>query len=175
VTSTDPFAIAAFWIAVASFALALFSVGWQVYAALRVDRAVIRVELLAMQIIPSGREVYLVTVTNAGRRPTELTSIHLAFGPPWNQWLDKHTPRRWRRKHSVMVTTTPDLAVMSTTLPRSLDVGATASVSWSRQRVEQAAAAAGFTRIHGRATASTTGSVASKRLRMNDKLVGKKN
>jgi hypothetical protein len=67
----------------AGFFIAVISLSWQLWYAVRIDRARLKVRTASMQVFSQGTpplDVVAMTVTNAGRRATALQSVHLTLG-----------------------------------------------------------------------------------------------
>lgn len=148
--TSDEIALAALWVAGTSGLIALASLCWQIYNALRVDRPVLKVRATHMFTVPGGLRAVCVTVTNFGRRPTQVTNIMLCIGKRPQRFL----PRRWRRDVAMM----PQMIVaLSTKLPATIGVGESLSVYYDAALVARAAKDDNVTTVFGMANGATTG------------------
>ena len=143
-------------ISLASLGVALMALGFQLWNALRLDRASLKVTLAAMDIVEAGSpavSVIAVTVVNSGKRPTKLTSLWLTFRR--DRWSHrKLVPRRWRQ-HVALMTLTEIPGVPEPQLPQVLDVGAEVTVLYPTGVVRQKADEGGWRYCVGAAEAST--------------------
>lgn len=161
--TTEQLALASFWIAGASAIVAGVALGWQVFTALRVDRAHLRVDVANLSIWGDApEECVFVTATNTGRRPTRLLSLHLALGRRWR--IARLLPRALRPKTSLVINS--DKLEYCTSLPVMLDVGQDATLCLSESLVRQAMARGGKKSIYGMAGASTVGVTVSRPLKL---------
>lgn len=93
-------ATVALWISGISLLVAASSLSWQIFNALRVDRARLTVAVESRVLVrkPSAEpeDVVFVQATNIGKRPTYLTGLWLGLGqskwPIWKRLL----PKSWR-------------------------------------------------------------------------------
>ena len=115
----------------AGFFLAVISLSWQLWYAVRIDRARLKVRTASMQVfsqVTPPLDVVAMTVTNAGRRATVLQSVHLTLGRhtmPDRLWPARFRPRRWRRTKALMPFASSELPELNQTavLPRRLEPG----------------------------------------------------
>ena len=115
----------------AGFVIAVISLSWQLWYAVRIDRARLKVRTASMQVVSQGTpplDVVAMTVTNAGRRATVLQSVHLTLGRhtmPDRLWPARFRPRRWRRTKALMPFASSELPELNQTavLPGRLEPG----------------------------------------------------
>lgn len=131
------------------------ALGFQLWQALRLDRASLRVEVAAMVLIGGGESlrVVQVTVVNHGKRPTSLTSMWLVTTA--GRW----SHRRWwpkpLRRNVGLVVTTPHPLLPQPTIPGPLEVGGQVDLYYVISLLEEGIREHKVRYFHGRATAST--------------------
>ncbi|WP_156391217.1 MULTISPECIES: hypothetical protein [unclassified Nocardioides] len=158
----------------AGFALAAISLSWQLWFAVRVDRARLKVRAREMQIYSQGTpplDVVAMTVTNAGRRATVLQSVHLTLGKHTmldRLWSARIRPKRWRGTKSILPFASNELSQLNAAaaLPKRLEPGDEVTVYLQTGHVRQALHDARMNRFHALASSSTAGSKASRSVRM---------
>jgi hypothetical protein len=161
-------------LAVAGFALAVVSLTWQLWYAVRIDRARLKVRTREMQIFGQDMaplDVVTMTVTNTGRRATVLQSVHLTLGT--FTLLDRLWPARWRPKRlrgtkSIMPFASSELPQLNAeaVLPRRVEAGDEVTTYVLARHVRQALHDAHEDRVHAFASSSTAGSTASRSIRV---------
>lgn len=91
-------------ISLGSLVAALMALGFQLWTAVRLDRATLRVRVSALGLVRPGFpvvSVIAVTVVNRGKRPTKLASLWLMFCR--NRWSHRQLiPRRFRKGVAIM-------------------------------------------------------------------------
>lgn len=159
----------------AGFVIAVISLSWQLWYAVRIDRARLKVRTASMQVISQGTpplDVVAMTVTNAGRRATVLQSVHLTLGRhtmPDRLWPARFRPSRWRRTKALMPFASSDLPELNQTavLPRRLEPGDEVTTYVQTRHVREALRHVGTDRVHAFASSSTAGSSASWSIRIS--------
>lgn len=158
----------------AGFAIAAISLSWQLWFAVRVDRARLKARAREMQIYAQGTpplDVLAMTVTNTGRRATVLQSVHLTLGRHTlldRLWPAHIRPKRWRGTKTILPFASNELPQLnaSAALPRRLEPGDEVTVYLQTRHVRQALHDAGMDRAHAFASSSTAGSTASRSVRI---------
>ena len=153
-------------VSIASLAVALCSLSWNIVLALRVDRARLDVTIRPMTLLGVGERslrVIEVCATNVGKRPTTLNSLWLAINRPQRRW-HKYVPFLRTRRGGLMMLDT-FLGDLNDTLPKRLDVGESAYVRYRTSVVQdQREAKTGtvrFRRVHGIASGTTASGTSS--------------
>jgi hypothetical protein len=154
---------------VAWFALVVSSLtlSWQLYYAVRVDRAALRVKVIEGMNLADGGRVVAITVTNVGRRATVLQNAHPVLGKP--RHVRDRLPRRLRGKSKGILLLLPEREYLetSTKFPARLDVGDEANVYVRRDYIHAALHNNGETWFHVRASASSARRRTSRSCRLN--------
>jgi hypothetical protein len=157
-------------VAIAGLLLASLSLFWQLWYALRVDRAALRVRLSDIQVFEEGRDplnVLVTTVTNVGRRATVLQSAHLTLGRRGlldRVWRFERRPKWWPGAKTIMpniASALPQLNALGH-LPQRLEPGDEVNIYASRSLVEDALQRASVKFVHVVANASTARQRASR-------------
>lgn len=159
----------------AGFAIAVISLSWQLWFAVRIDRPRLQVRVSAMQVIGQGSpplDVVAMTVTNAGRRATVLQSVHLTLGRHTlldRLWPARLRPKQWRGTKSIMPFASSELPQLNVAaiLPKRLEPGDEVTTYVQTRHVRQALHDAELDRVHAFASASTAGSRASRSIRIS--------
>lgn len=128
-----------------SLGVALATFIWRIIFDIYLDAPHVKLTLQAMTITGFGQkpaDLYVVTATNTGRRPTTITSLWLNFGRPRRRrWrlLSRIMLRRWRENLFARGLMIPDQAwtAYNTNLPTRLDVGEQANAYYSRDAVHK--------------------------------------
>lgn len=162
-------------IAAAGFALAALSLGWQLWYAVRIDRARLGVRVASMIIFSHGTAslpVITSTVTNTGRRATVLQSAHITLGRHGladRLWPAQYRPKAWRGTKSILPFASTDLPLLNsnTVLPKRLEPGDEVTTYVRREHVEKALRIQGVDRLHVVASASTARTRASRSIRLD--------
>jgi hypothetical protein len=115
-----------------SLGVALATFVWRIVFDVFLDAPRVEVTLKDMAIGggPTGGlvDVYIVTATNRGRRPTRVTSLWLVGGRPkrwWTNLAHRIMPKRWRDNffaHGILMEQ-PEWSRYTTHIPTRLDVG----------------------------------------------------
>lgn len=159
----------ALFVSCVSLGVALATFGWRVVFDIWLDGSIVKVTLDLMTM--TGRpgqldEVYVVTATNRGRRPTTVTSLWLTFGRPRRGWhrTRRVMTRRLRKKlfSKGILMPTPKWSAYNTVLPMRLDVGEQAHVYYERDAVLGELREASYRWMHG-AAGVTSGRVRDSR------------
>jgi hypothetical protein len=159
----------------AGFALAVVSLSWQLWYAVRIDRARLKVRTREMQIFGQGMaplDVVAMTVTNTGRRATVLQSVHLTLGTYTlldRLWPSRLRPTRLRGTKSIMPFASSELPQLNAAavLPKRLEPGDEVTTYLQARHVRQALHDVRRDRVHAFASSSTAGSTASRSIRVN--------
>lgn len=144
---------------------------WRILYDLYVDAPRLKVTLQAMAMFGGEQiNIYVVTATNRGRRPTTITSMWLCFGRPRRRWmrllklfLSKERRERFLAGGIIL----PDELGMAynTKLPKRLDSGEQASVYYSQDTVHARLRETPYRLMYGTAGATLGGS-SSKAMRL---------
>ncbi len=143
-------------ISLGSFFTALTALGFQLWNALRIDRAALKVTVVASIIFGGGmanEPVIAVKVVNQGKRPTMLTSIWLVLSR--GRWSHRRVwPKPWRRNAGLLM---PERipGVDDPVLPQVLDVGGEVTLFYRQPTVKARGEEAGYHWCHGTAGGST--------------------
>jgi hypothetical protein len=159
----------------AGFILALTSLAWQFWYAVRIDRPRLRVKTKDMQIVGQGTppfDVIAMTVTNVGRRATVLQTVHPTLGRHTfcdRVWPAGARPKPLRGTKRILPFASGELAQLNDAalLPKRLEPGDEVTVYVRTTHVRQALHEAHMTRVHALASASTAGSRASRSIRLD--------
>lgn len=147
-------------IALGSLAASLLALGFQLWSALRLDRATIKVTVGTWGVVQAGTPaigLVLVTAVNQGKRPTKLTSLWLNFSN--GRWMHrKFIPKRWRRNVALMMLA-PIPGLHQPELPQVLDVGGEVSVYYLSEMVKKRLDEGSWTHCFATAGASTASGV----------------
>lgn len=162
----------------AGFALAVISLSWQLWYAVRIDRARLRARARDMQIFAQGLpplDVVAMTVTNTVRRATVLQSIHLTLGRHTlldRLWPASMRPKRLRGTKSILPFASSELPQLNAaaTLPQRLEPGDEVTTYVQTRHVRQALHETRGGRVHASASSSTAGSVASRSIRISNEV-----
>lgn len=153
--------LVALWISGVSLLVAGASLSWQIYNALRVDRArlEVTVESRVMAWGPGvpPQDVVFVQAINTGKRATFLTGLWLGLGqskwPPWKRVL----PERWRGEFHSGVLVPGTLNVQhGTSIPSRLEPGDLAIALYERDLVMRRLEEQSLRTVWGFALASTS-------------------
>lgn len=158
----------------AGFALAVISLSWQLWYAVRIDRARLKVRAREMQIFGQGMapiDVVAMTVTNTGRRATVLQSVHLTLGTHGlsdRLWPARLRPARLRGTKSIMPFASSELPQLNEAaiLPKRLEPGDEVTTYVQARHVRQALHDCHEDRVHAFASSSTAGTTASRSIRV---------
>jgi hypothetical protein len=142
-------------ISLGSLVASLMALGFQLWNALRLDRATLKVTVASMVMVGVGvsESVVTVTVVNQGKRPTNLSSLWLTFQRSRFSHR-RFIPRRWRADVGVMLWD-EFLNAVQPRLPMTLDVGGEVSVQYRTSVVLRRASADEWRFCTGVAGAST--------------------
>ena len=154
-------ATVALWISGISLLVAASSLSWQMWNALRVDRARLQVTVESRVLIrrPGAQpeDVVFVQATNVGKRATYLTGLWLGLGqskwPTWKRLLPES--RRGKFQSGTLVPSHLNQQ-LGTQIPLRLDTGDFAIAVYERELVEKRLEEFGSERVWGFALSSTS-------------------
>lgn len=154
-------ATVALWISGISLLVAASSLSWQIFNALRVDRARLTVAVESRVLVrkpgDEPEDVVFVQATNIGKRATYLTGLWLGLGQSkWPIWK-KLLPESWRGEfHSGTLVPGHLNQQLGTSIPSRLESGDLAIAIYEREMVENRLREFGSDRVWGFALSSTS-------------------
>lgn len=157
----DDLATVALWISGVSLLVAASSLSWQIFNALRVDRARLTVAVESRVLVRKpgypAEDVVFVQATNAGKRATYLTGLWLGLGrsrwPIWKRLLPKSLRGEFLSGTLVPGHLNQELG---TSIPVRLEAGDLAIAVYERQLVERRLKEFGSESVWGFALSSTS-------------------
>lgn len=143
-------------ISLGSLSASLLALGFQLWNALRIDRASLKVTMTAVGMYGAGVggvQVVSLRVVNQGKRPTKLNSLWLQMSR--GRWSHRRWwPKPFRRDIGMMLHDVI-MGVPPLELPMTLDVGGEAQVFYRQSVVKKGAAEGGYKYCSATAGAST--------------------
>jgi hypothetical protein len=159
-----------------SLGIALATFLWRIVFDVLLDAPRVKVTLKAMTIGGGSSEglvdVYIVTATNRGRRPTRVTSLWLVGGRPsrwWRNWTRRIMPKKWRASlfaHGVLMEQ-PEWSRYTTRIPTRLDVGEQAHAYYTKENVHRSFGEGPYRQIFGTAGVTTGRAPDSRPIRLS--------
>ena len=157
-------------IACTSAVAAVASLSWQIYHALRVDRAKVTVTVamnmgLFNPATGENMRAVIVNATNDGKRATEISFLALTLVPrtPWYRRLTRR--QRGKVQASLLLPGFDDPLLQQGQIPKVLDVGGSTHVVYRRDHVDTLIKQEKAVRIYGTANVSA-GATTSKVVRL---------